>query len=149
LKHYMHIMQIRYGNAFEVEWDVDEKAESLFILKLLLQPLLENCIVHGLTDLNKLGKIAIRTRFEGDIAKIEIADNGVGMTEEQLGMLLSAADVDRSGTFSGMGVSNVHKRIQLHYGPEYGLRIEPNEPSGTIVIVTIPAIRQIRGNHSA
>ncbi|QHW33161.1 HAMP domain-containing protein [Paenibacillus rhizovicinus] len=140
LKHYLYIMQTRYGNAVEVEWDVEEAANALYILKLLLQPILENCILHGLAAQNVIGKISIRIRIQEGVLRIEIADNGVGMTKEGLERILTG---DRNGAFSGMGIANVHRRIQLHYGEEYGIRMEQNEPSGLSVMLAIPAIYHI------
>jgi len=139
LRHYLYIMEIRYGNKLTVEWDINDEVQSFYILKLLLQPILENCIVHGLHNKENGGTIRIAAKVSAGDLLFGVADDGVGMPEQLL------AEYDAGGqdrTFSGMGIGNVHRRIQLHYGNHYGLRIENNEPSGTIVWIKLPILRQ-------
>lgn len=139
LKHYLYIMEIRYGNKFEVEWHIDPQAESKYLLKLLLQPILENSIVHGMAGKETSGKIVIQARiYEGSL-HIVISDNGEGMTEEQLEEFRTRRSPH---TFTGMGVANVHHRIQLHHGEDYGIILTVNEPKGTKVSMKIPIIHR-------
>ncbi|NEW05048.1 sensor histidine kinase [Paenibacillus sp. SYP-B3998] len=138
LKQYIFIMETRYGNKFEVQWDVDESAKPLYILKLLLQPILENAITHGLVSKETNGTIRIVIHKKGEQLCIGIADDGIGISDEQIEKL---QDPDQDYTFSGMGILNVHHRIQLHYGQQYGVTIERLEPSGTKVEITVPVIR--------
>lgn len=137
LKHYLYIMEIRYGHKFEVEWQIDPQAESKYLLKLLLQPVLENSIVHGMAGKESQGKIVIAANIHEGSLYIVIADNGEGMTEEQLQQFRAKSSPH---TFTGMGFANVHHRIQLHHGEDYGLRLAPNEPEGTKVTMKIPLI---------
>lgn len=139
LRHYLYIMEIRYGNKLTVEWEIDDEVQSFYILKLLLQPILENCIVHGLHNKENGGTIRIRASVSAGDLLFSIADDGIGMPEQLL-VAYQAGGQDR--TFSGMGIGNVHRRIQLHYGNHYGLRIENNEPFGTIVWIKLPILRQ-------
>lgn len=138
LKMYIFIMETRYGNKFEVKWEVDEAATSFYILKLLLQPILENAITHGLVSKETNGMITIQIRKMGEQLNIVISDDGVGIPDEQVEKL---QDPDQDYTFSGMGILNVHHRIRLHYGLEYGISIERLEPSGTKVEISLPVIR--------
>lgn len=139
LKHYLYIMEIRYGNKFEVEWHIDPQAESKYLLKLLIQPILENSIVHGMAGKETRGKIVIQAHvYEGSL-HIVISDNGEGMTEEQLEEFRTRRSPH---TFSGMGVANVHHRIQLHHGEDYGIILTVNEPKGTKVSMKIPMIHR-------
>ncbi|MFD0693008.1 sensor histidine kinase [Paenibacillus sp. GCM10027628] len=138
LKQYIYIMETRYGNKFEVKWDIDEAAASLYILKLLLQPILENAITHGLVSKETNGLITIAIHKEGELLRIVIADDGVGIPDEQIEKL---KDPGQDHTFSGMGVLNVHHRIVLHYGQEYGVSMERLKPSGTRVEMTLPVIQ--------
>ncbi|WP_236284075.1 sensor histidine kinase [Paenibacillus allorhizoplanae] len=139
LKHYLYIMEIRYGNKFEVEWHIDPQSESKYLLKLLLQPILENSIVHGMAGKETSGKIVIEARiYEGSL-HIVISDNGEGMTDEQLEEFRTRRSPH---TFTGMGVANVHHRIQLHHGEDYGIILTANEPKGTKVSMKIPIIHR-------
>ncbi|OCT11730.1 hypothetical protein A8709_28050 [Paenibacillus pectinilyticus] len=139
LKHYLYIMEIRYGNKFEVEWHIDPQAESKYLLKLLLQPILENSIVHGMAGKETRGKIVIQARIHEGSLHIVISDNGEGMTEEQLEEFRTRRSPH---TFTGMGVANVHHRIQLHHGEEYGIMLTANDPKGTKVSMKIPIIHR-------
>ncbi len=139
LKHYLYIMEIRYGNKFEVEWQIDPQAESKYLLKLLLQPILENSIVHGMAGKETRGKIVIQARMHEGSLHIDISDNGEGMTEEQLEEFRTRRSPH---TFTGMGVANVHHRIQLHHGEDYGIILTVNEPKGTKVSMKIPIIHR-------
>ncbi|MFB9326565.1 sensor histidine kinase [Paenibacillus aurantiacus] len=136
LRQYIYIMETRYGSKFEVRWDVEEETKRLYVLKLLLQPILENCIVHGLAGRTDGGIIRIAMDAEPGALAITIADNGSGMTAEQVGAFERQS---QTGAFSGMGIHNVHQRIQLHYGAGYGLRIERLE-EGTAFHIRVPAL---------
>jgi two-component system sensor histidine kinase YesM len=139
LKHYLYIMEIRYGNKFEIEWQIDPQTETKYLLKLLLQPLLENSIVHGMAGKETRGKIVIAANIHDGSLHIDISDNGEGMTEEQLEQFKTRRSPH---TFTGMGVANVHHRIQLHHGEDYGVILTANQPTGTRVSVIIPIIHR-------
>jgi len=126
------------GSEMCIRDRVDETATSFYILKLLLQPILENAITHGLVSKETNGMITIQIRKLGEQLNIVISDDGVGIPDEQVEKL---QDPDQDYTFSGMGILNVHHRIRLHYGLEYGISIERLEPSGTKVEISLPVIR--------
>ncbi|MBP1962270.1 sensor histidine kinase [Paenibacillus aceris] len=137
LKHYLYIMENRFGKRISVVWNVAEETSSLYILKLLLQPIVENCIVHGLDEKDVDGQIWVNTCIVDESLQIEIADNGVGMENEQLSSWMNQ---NHENKFSGMGISNVKRRIQVQYGMHYGLTIQPNEPTGTKFVIRVPLI---------
>ncbi|MDD9265486.1 sensor histidine kinase [Paenibacillus sp. GCM10023248] len=137
LKHYLYIMENRFGKKISVEWHVAEETSSLFILKLLLQPIVENCIVHGLDEKDIDGQILVKTSIVEGSLHIEIADNGVGMEKEQRNSFMNQ---NHENKFSGMGISNVNRRIQLQYGAQFGLTIQPNEPEGTKIVIRVPLL---------
>ncbi|MDQ6422154.1 histidine kinase [Paenibacillus sp. LHD-117] len=139
LKHYLYIMEIRFGRPIETDWDIDPTVSPYYLLKLLLQPILENSIIHGLKDVDYQAKIQIAIhRMDQDLL-ITIADNGVGMPED----LVAEPEGKRPlYSFSGMGNTNVHNRIQLHYGHPFGLHYEPNWPHGTRVTIRLPIITE-------
>lgn len=137
LKYYLYIMENRFGKKISVEWHVAEETQSLYILKLLLQPIVENCIVHGLDEKDIDGQIWVNARIVEGSLQIEIADNGIGMADEQLHPFINQ---NHENKFSGMGISNVNRRIQLQYGEYFGLTIQPNEPTGTKIVIRVPLL---------
>ncbi|EXX85218.1 histidine kinase [Paenibacillus darwinianus] len=144
-RHYLTIQQMRFKNKFAFAIEADEEALSCMTLKLVLQPLIENAIVHGIEYMVDEGFIRIKASVTGDVLTFEIADNGVGMSPGKLDRLLSGEAIDKSGAGSGVAVRNVHDRIRLYYGVQYGLSFESEQEEGTTVRVRIPAIRAVRG----
>ncbi|SFD48653.1 two-component system, sensor histidine kinase YesM [Paenibacillus catalpae] len=142
LKHYLYIMEIRYGNKFETVWDIEEQAEPLFVLKLLLQPIIENSLIHGLSDMEHGGVIYISASVLDHKLLVCIEDNGVGVTGQALeDYRRQTAEPLKDRTYNGMGILNVHQRIQLHYGTAYGLAIETSDKGGAKVLLTLPILR--------
>ncbi|MFX3635368.1 MAG: sensor histidine kinase [Candidatus Pristimantibacillus sp.] len=139
LHHYLYIMEIRFGRPIEVNWDIDPEITDHYLLKLLLQPILENSIIHGLSEVDYPGRIEVTIKAEAEDLLIIIADNGAGMPEDAM---IQSDDRTPVYKFSGMGNRNVHRRIQLHYGDRYGLTYESNDPQGTRVKITLPLIHE-------
>ncbi|KAB8126370.1 sensor histidine kinase [Gracilibacillus oryzae] len=138
---YLYIQQTRYEDILDVQVDVDRNLYQYHILKLLLQPVVENAIYHGIK--NKRGKGYLRingTLAADDQIRLEVIDNGIGMNEARLRKLnehlISGEVVPNSK--NGFGLINVQQRIQLYYGKEYGLKINSWNGSGTRVVITIP-----------
>lgn len=139
LKHYLSIMEVRFGNRFETIWRIDEQAADCYMLKMLLQPILENAIVHGVSRMEGRGQLHVSAKLLRSVElMIEVADNGPGITD--LAMVETALQ-DGDKSFNGMGIANVHRRIQLHYGEEYGLQLDHNVPTGTLVRLRLPYLR--------
>lgn len=137
-RNYMIIQKIRYKNKFSFEINADKEALTHKTLKLILQPIIENSIYHGIEYMVDEGLIKINVRTTEDKLIYEISDNGLGMKQEVLENILSFKSKNTGG--SGVGVKNVHERIQLSYGKEYGLAIESELEEGTTVTITIPLI---------
>lgn len=136
-RNYLSIQKIRYKNKFEYEIEADEKVLEAKTIKLILQPLLENALYHGIEYIQHKGKILIKVYQEQDDLVYQIEDNGVGMVEETKNRLFDEAyRVKTKG--SGVGVRNVNKRIQLYYGEAYGMRVESEIEEGTILFIKIP-----------
>jgi two-component system sensor histidine kinase YesM len=139
---YLTIQKLRYRDILDYKIEVDKDILSGTILKLTLQPLVENALYHGIKNKRSGGAITVRACRAGpDQVMLEIIDNGVGFTPYKLNKI-QAALADDSGeiTFSesGFGLENVHRRIQLYYGKQYGLTIQSKYQEGTRVTVTIP-----------
>ena len=147
-ENYMNIQKLRFKNKFSVYFEVPKEVLDCLTVKLILQPILENAIYHGMEGMDGDGEIRIRgERIEGDIPQIllSVEDNGFGMTEEKATALLEREDNLPSFSAqkkrgSGVGLINVHKRIRLRFGPEYGLKIITAPDEGTKVEIRLPFI---------
>lgn len=136
---YLNIQQMRYQDKIRFTQSVDPSLYPYVTLKVLLQPLVENAIYHGIKNKQGPGSIVISGELQGDRIMLRVADDGIGMAPDKLSKLLTAPGKERSKT--SVGIANVHQRIQLYFGHEYGLSYESEPGAGTTVNVTIPAIR--------
>lgn len=139
-RNYMNIQQVRFKNRFETEITADPDTEGVYSLKLIVQPILENAIYHGMASAEDDGLISVHAMRQGGDLLIEVSDNGVGMRPEVAESLL---DADRPAIHtrgSGIGVRNVHQRIRLTFGKEYGLTIWSEPDEGTRVTIRLPAL---------
>ena len=141
---YLTIQKLRYHDILEYQIEVDEDILSGTILKLTLQPLVENALYHGIKNKRGGGMIIVRAKREGtDQVMLEIIDNGVGFTPYKLSRIQASLADDSSEislSESGFGLENVHKRIQLFYGKQYGLTVQSKYQDGTHVMVIIPLL---------
>ncbi len=136
---YMNIQKIRYKNAFSVVFDVDQEVCSCCTVKLILQPILENAINYGVSGMDDCGEIRVTGRLEDGNVILSVTDNGIGMSEEQVALILTdSSRMHKRG--SGVGLVNVNNRIRLLFGGEYGLTVESEPDEGTTVYVRIPAV---------
>lgn len=141
-REYLQIQNMRFDDRIHITWDLDPAAGSCQVIKIILQPLIENAILHGIFEKpSKSGSIFIATRRSDDGLRITIRDDGVGMDEQTIRSNFSAtasgAIADTSG---GYGVRNIQDRIKLAYGDAYGLFCESTPGQGTTVTVYLPAI---------
>lgn len=139
VRNYLMIQKMRFKNRFEYEIKVEEGLEEMAVVKLILQPLVENAIYHGMEFMDGDGKILVLAYKEKDTLIFCVEDNGLGMTEEKVAALFSKdlnKPVSKQG--SGIGVSNVRERIRLHFGEEYGVFVESEPDEGTKVFLTLP-----------
>lgn len=145
LKHaqlYLQIQNMRFDERIHVTWDLDPAASSCQVIKIILQPIIENAVIHGIFEKpSKTGTLCITTRRSDDGLRITIEDDGVGMDEQtrRSNFTTSASGVI-SDTSGGYGVRNIHERIKLAYGGAYGLFCKSTPGIGTTVTVYLPAI---------
>ena len=139
VRNYLMIQNMRFKNRFEYSIDVDEKVLSYSSLKLMLQPLVENAIYHGMESMDGDGEIDVKVFKEDDSLYFTITDNGLGMSEDMVETLLSK-DFVTSKKGSGIGVKNVNERIKLYFGSEYGLKVESEPDEGTKITIHLPAV---------
>ena len=135
---YLRIMQMRYYNTFSVQIDIPEEQMNNSILRLTLQPILENAICHGLEYHRPGGVIKISSQVVRENLCLYIEDNGIGMSPEQVSLLLT--DSKKSNVKEGFALKNINNRLELYYGSEYGLKVESKQDIGTKITITLPHI---------
>ena len=141
VRNYLMIQQMRFKNKFTYQIESEPETLNLASLKLMLQPLVENAIYHGMEFMDGDGEILVRAFLEEGELIFTISDNGLGMTEEQVNGLLKENTVHASSKRgSGIGVKNVNERIRLYFGEQYGLSIESEPDEGTTIWIHLPAI---------
>ncbi len=140
VRNYLMIQQMRFKNKFEYVIRSDESVLELASLKLMLQPLVENAIYHGMEFKDGDGKIEICAYLKDGELYVTIRDNGLGMTCEQVENLLTDSAYVSSRRGSGIGVKNVNERIRLYFGEGYGLLIKSEPDEGTLIQIHLPAV---------
>lgn len=136
---FIYLMKIRYSDGFDIEYEIEESCRNCLVPRLILQPIVENSIVHGFSELEEeLGLITVSAAMEDGFLLLSIRDNGKGMTEEEIGRLLSGEETGR-GDYLSIGVTNVNTRLMLNYGQEFRLKITSEKGSYTETVIRIPA----------
>lgn len=132
VKNYITIQKLRYGDTFDVNYEIDEEVSNLKILKFIIQPIVENCILHGFEENDKENQLLIRIYIDDEFLNFEISDNGIGINEEKLNQ--GKFNIDK---FAGIGIKNIQERLNLYYDKECLFEIRSNENSGTISKIKI------------
>lgn len=138
VKNYLIIQSMRYADKFTYEISAEPGVERCRTIKLILQPIVENCIYHGIKKKRGTGKITIRAYRREQNLIIEVSDDGCGMPEEICRKILSDEIESENISGSGIGVKNVNERIQLRFGKQYGLSYSSEEGVGTTVTYVLP-----------
>jgi two-component system, sensor histidine kinase YesM len=138
-RNYLIIQKVRYKSKFNFSIEAEDEVLQYKTLKLLLQPIIENALYHGIEYMVEEGFIKITAKKAQGKLLFEIKDNGLGMKSEVLENILSYIADTKGG--SGVGVKNVHERIQLSFGSEYGLKIESELEEGTVVKIWLPLLK--------
>lgn len=137
IRNYLFIQEMRYGDDFTYDLDIDPQISGYSIIKLTLQPLVENAIYHGVKQTRGIGHIQVKGYAIENNLCFEVRDNGAGMSHERLDEIRLALK-NKDSQKIGFGVRSVHERIQIHYGKDYGLTIDSEPGQGTVVKVLIP-----------
>ncbi len=138
---YVEIQTLRFPQKFRVVIDVDEELRRLYTVKFLLQPLVENAILHGFEERETGGIISVVGKAVGEAVYLTVRDNGAGLPPDKL--MLIHAQLDDLSPVRSIGLVNVHKRLRLHYGEPYGLKIDSVQGLGTSVQVQFPILNNI------
>lgn len=137
IERYLKILRLRYGEQFEYIIEVDERLYSFATIKLILQPIVENAIYHGLRNKKGQGLLEIRGAIENEYACIYVVDNGLGMKREDIDRIFSGNTQEQ--TRKSFGLKSTDERIKLYFGTEYGLTVESIYGEGTTVKIILPA----------
>jgi sensor histidine kinase YesM len=142
-RNYVTIQEIRFRDRFRVEWNIDPQTQNCKVLKLILQPIVENAINHGLAEYTSGGTVEIASRMEGEQLILEISDNGIGMEKAELAALQAKLAAPPSAPIAsarrtGVGLLNVYQRLKFHYGDAAGLSIDSEPMSGTRIRIQCP-----------
>lgn len=140
VRNYLMIQHMRYKNKFSYSIEAEDEVLGLASLKLILQPMVENVIYHGMEFMDGDGEIKIRAWKENNDLYLSVEDNGLGMTEEQVERLFTDTSHVPSRRGSGIGVKNVNERIHLYFGKDYGISINSEPDEGTTVLMHLPAV---------
>jgi len=132
LKNYIYVMDVRMQDHVNYVFDIAEEVLKAEIPRLSIQPLVENALNHGLRNSRREKCICIRAKAIGEEMEITVEDNGVGMPEEKIKSLLETESV------RSIGIYNIHMRMKMLYGEEYGIKISSKEGEGTCVTLKIP-----------
>jgi two-component system sensor histidine kinase YesM len=138
IRHYATLQKIKYNEKLIVEYELPEALDQCEVIPFILQPIVENGIYHGIEKKKGTGHIRIAAFKEQETLIILIEDDGLGMDEAELDKIRAALEDEDTAAIDRIGISNVHQRIKLHYGPLYGLQIDSREDQGTQVKITLP-----------
>jgi two-component system sensor histidine kinase YesM len=145
-KKYIDILNQRYNEKLNVKWIVDDTLLDCKVIKICIQPLIENAVFHGISNDIENGKIYIKVHSLNDNLIIEIADNGNGVTEENLNELKEKMDDYKNSPKKHTALRNVNIRIKLLYGENYGLNVKNSPEGGFLCSVSMP-IDKIKENY--
>jgi two-component system, sensor histidine kinase YesM len=134
---YVSLQRTRFKDIFRIEINIDKSLYDCIIIKMILQPAIENAIYHGLSDTPSNGFIKISGYRENEDIIFEVADNGKGILPYKVRKLNGYIN-DLNNSFTSVGLKNVNKRIKLYYGSKYGLNVYSEYGKGTTVKITVP-----------
>lgn len=146
IKQYITIQDYRLLGKFTVNIQIDPEIEKYSIPRFILQPVVENAIIHGVEPLDRRGAISIRGYLQDEKILFVITDNGVGMEKEQVEKMLNSRCNFEKGRFSGVGIGNVNSRMQLIFGEQYGLTIKSEKNMFTSVVISFPKVQSGEDN---
>src|SRR5699024_1079926 len=143
IENYLEIQKLRFGDKFSYDMKIEESVKSFYIFPLLIQPLVENAIIHGLERKEEAGFVIITMEEEDKVIRIEVQDNGVGIDKDRLQEIEAEIDdEDYQSDGNRIGLHNVHQRLRLYYGDNYGLEMQSIKGLGTTMILNIPKIKE-------
>lgn len=138
IESYVYITNARYGNNISLIINLEDRILELQVIKFILQPSVENAIIHGFNNSERKGEIVVSGHIAADYLSILIEDNGIGIDEKKV------EDIKKNKKVTGLGIKNINDRIKASFGDRYGIEIRRKEPTGTIVEYILPIISKRR-----
>lgn len=135
---YLTLMQFKYPNKLHVHLEIPSDVQRIFVQKLILQPIIENYFVHGFRKDRTENELFIRAAHLGEKVEISVEDNGKGMTEEELENIIHHINSEEDDAMQSIGLRNIHQRLKLRYGEQFGISLDSTKNKGTIVTLSIP-----------
>lgn len=135
-RNYLLIQKMRFGDNFSYEIDINEQLKQYYVIKLILQPIIENALVHGLKNNEEGGKIVLKGYLENDLIRFDISDSGYGILPNKIEEIYASFTDDNSN--NGVGIKNVFQRIRIYYGNEAKIQIKSKLDKGTCISIFIP-----------
>ena len=143
IKTYLAIQKMRFGERLNYTIRIDRHLDltQYQILPLLIQPIIENAVSHGLEDTGKEGHVILKIfRSKDDLLIADVFDNGIGMSPEKLKDVIDHLDIPQPESDHGVGLYNINNRVHLFYGKSYGLSLHSRPGFGTLITLTIPLL---------
>ena len=137
-KMYMYLMNIRYPGKINVSWEIPRELYNVSVIRLCLQPILENAIRHGLRDNCYRGTICIRGEIVNEMLILRVEDDGSGMPMEECKNMNAKLYTDYQTVDKHVGIVNVNQRIKIVFGEDYGVLLQPGEEKGLVVMICVP-----------
>lgn len=141
VKQYLELQKLRYHGKLDAQFFIDDQISSYKIIKLILQPIVENAIYHGIKPMDGNGIIKIKGYIKNDILIIEVADNGIGMKDDTIKSVLKNSEKEDFLKSSHIGIHNVNQRLKLIFGTQFGISIKSKLGEGTVATLKMPIIR--------
>lgn len=138
LEKYINIQRYRYTGKIDFYIDCEESHKIMKIPKLILQPLIENSIFHGIAHKESNGLIVVQSSVQENILVIEVSDDGVGMSDKVIESIMNGGQINSHKAFKSIGLANVNRRLVMNYGEEYGLKIVSEIGCGTNIQLSFP-----------
>ncbi|MEC0202294.1 sensor histidine kinase [Paenibacillus lautus] len=145
IENYIELMKMKFNDKLLVDYDIPEELMDQEVIKIMLQPVIENSLMHGIEPMNGVGRILVRAKRQEDRFLLTVEDNGVGMSPEKLQELRSRLAAGSEELPERIGIKNVHDRIRLQYGDPYGIQIHSRIHEGTAVAFLLPAKKMQEG----
>lgn len=139
---YLVLQQIRYGDKIHFECDMEPETENCLVPALIIQPIVENAIFHGIEAKEEPGLIVVESTIMDEALLITVSDDGIGMNEQELRQLYERFDNREYQNGKSIGIMNVQNRIKINFGEKYGLTVESETGIGTSVTMKLPVMEQ-------
>jgi len=142
IRSYVFIQNNRYGSSYQVKYEIEDSLMELKIIKFILQPIVENSIIHAFEDRDGVGCITIKGKIEDSNLILSVVDNGIGMTESEIKKIFQEKDekISNDSKVTGLGIKTIHDMLKIACGQEYGLEVQSLFNNGTQVRLVLPVI---------